>query len=1338
MIDWTGERFLPEVDGQIKLEHIHRYQMVMDASKGKRVLDIASGEGYGSALLAEVAKSVTGVDISDETVSHAQGRYKQDNLQFTTGSCSSIPLEDNSIDIIISFETIEHHDQHAKMLEEFLRVLTPDGVVIISSPDKYEYSDVPKYSNAYHVKELYSDEFKGLMGEYFKNISLHGQRVLYGSLIIPEDSTDSTSRFKFISESEPEREEFRPIYNIIVASNSSDNLPLLSSGILEGSVHHADVGSDIKEFQDKLDATKGELDSALNQVEALNRQLTAFLSSASWRLTKPLRLVRSKLKVIKFKVIYKSRDALKYIYYRFPLPYYTKHRIKNWVLKKLSVFSRSSVSDQQRRMVSNGVFSFSKHDFITDIDLEESFSVPVSDDPVVTIVIPVYGKVEYTYRCLNSISKHCFTNKFEVIVVDDCSPDETLETLKKIDGIRVIANEQNMGFIRSCNRGAEIAKGEYLLFLNNDTEVTNGWFDELLYTFKEFPGAGLVGSKLVYPTGKLQEAGGIIWRDGSAWNFGRGQDPQLPVFNYAREVDYISGASIMMPKILFEELEGFDEHYLPAYCEDSDMALRIRDKGYRVIYQPLSTVIHHEGITSGTDEKQGVKAYQVENTRKLYSRWKDKLQNHQRPGIDVDNEKDRRATLRALVIDHCTPLPNQDAGSITLFNTILLLREMGFQVTFIAEDNFLYLPDYTTALQRAGIEVLYMPFYTSIEQHLIESGSRYDLALLFRPGVVNKCLKTIRKYCPKAKVLFHTVDLHYLRMMRESELQLDKGKQKAANDMKQREFEAIRACDASIVHSTVELKILQSEIADASLHVFPLIMDVRGIGGAAYKSRKDIVFVGGYQHTPNIDAVQYFVTEVMPLLRTKLPGVCFYAVGSKVPAEIRALESDDVVVTGFVEELVPFLDKMRLSVAPLRYGAGIKGKVGMSMSVGLPVVSTSIAAEGMSLTEGENILIADDAEAFANTIVRIYQDEVLWKRISEEGVVFAENAWGAEAAWKILADILHELGIEAVRDDYPLSLYSESRYNINDCATKKNGLVPIASVTSHEGLNKVFQSDAIKQLTELENKYIATSAVESFTVDGLCVPCNKKVAFLVDMESGGERLDNGWRPNWRERLACPLCRMNNRQRLIATLVKQELDVHHKKRVYFMEQVTSIFDWATATFNKHDIVGSEYLGYEYEGGTVINGIRHEDVENLSFSDNALDLIVSNDVFEHVPNPGAAFVECARVLKPGGLMIATMPFHSNNDESVVRATLIGGQLEHILTPAYHGNPVSTDGSLVFTDFGWDVLDEMKNSGFSDVSVEVYASAELGHLGGGQLVLKACKSMNTLGGNNNDVSG
>lgn len=285
-----------------------------------------------------------------------------------------------------------------------------------------------------------------------------------------------------------------------------------------------------------------------------------------------------------------------------------------------------------------------------------------------------------------------------------------------------------------------------------------------------------------------------------------------------------------------------------------------------------------------------------------------------------------------------------------------------------------------------------------------------------------------------------------------------------------------------------------------------------------------------------------------------------------------------------------------------------------------------------------------------------------------------------------------------------------------------NELTPIALVKNRNQFNLALENNLMNSIREVERRILESSSKETFEVDGFCVPCNKEVSFLVDIKFGGQCHGNSWLPNWRERLECPLCGMNNRQRLIATLIKQILDGHQNKHVYFMEQVTPIFKWVAETFSEHIIFGSEYLGFEYEGGTIIKGIRHEDIENLSFSDGEFDLIVSNDVFEHVPNPAKAFAECARVLKQGGIMLATIPFHSDKNDSIVRAMINSDKLEHLLPPVYHGNPISADGSLVFTDFGWDMLNDIRLAGFSDVAVAIYASETLGHLGGGQIVFEA----------------
>ena len=1222
---FTGERFIPTEEGKIQLEHYHRYAVVRDLVAGKHVLDVACGEGYGSSMLADLAVAVTGVDISSEAVQHAAATYVKPNLTYIEGSATALPFADASFDMVVSFETIEHLAGQVEMVAELRRVLRPEGMLVISSPNRPVYSEESGEHHEFHVKELDFAEFDALLKVQFPAVRYLGQRMLMGSVIQPLSSGPDALRAWHMEAGTVQNGSGLmqdPVYFVAICAASENLLPETGVGmtsfvhpgkldlikqyvgfakwakaqdeaVAERDGHIRRMQHDAEEHLDfikKLQARQAEceqqLQSRLGAAASLNsdmhslrqvvvereasldalrqmladrergmdslrqlltdrdsgldalRQLLAdrdnlllelrerlaerdeglalmrglhdkiFVEAQAFTATHNARILegqrssdaalsqsrdqaildlRHELEYCHQHIsslidetvrrgewglrldaeIKEARDALKYIvntnswrvtrplrearrwvsapitqgkryvkgslrfskrfYQGLPLSHTTKaaHRsLLSRLFPRLLLLSGSHSSTVPSMALPAALNS--NEPLLLDEDIFQTacgLDLPLSDTPLVSVIIPIYGQIGYTIRCLASIQKYAPGMPFEIIVVNDCSRDNSLEVLAQVRGIRLVRNEVNQGFIRSCNAGAAVAKGAFLCFLNNDTEVSPRWLDELLRTFSTFPGTGLSGSKLVYPDGRLQEAGGILWQDGSAWNFGRLQDPLLPAYNYAREVDYCSGASIMIPTSLFVELGGFDEHYLPAYCEDSDLALKIREKGYRVIYQPMSVIVHYEGITSGTDLQQGAKAYQVSNSKKLFERWQPFLANYQPNGVDVDNAKDRASHRRVLVLDHCTPTPDQDAGSVTVFNTLLLLRDMGFQVTFIPEDNFLYMPDYTVALQRIGIEVLYAPYVNSVEQHLKESGERYDLVLLFRPVVVERNIKAVKKYCKNARVLYHTVDLHFLRMEREAELQNDPDKRKAAAEMKEREFATIQASDLSIVHSTAELTLLAPELPDEKISVFPLIMDVRGTE-KKFLQRRDIVFVGGYQHAPNVDAVQYFVQDIMPLLRERLPGVRVRVVGSSPPPVILEMASEDVIIEGFVEDLSPLLDQVRVSLAPLRYGAGIKGKIGTALAAGLPVVATSLAAEGMGMVEGEHVLVADGPDDFAAAIVRLYEDEALWNKLSKAGIVFADQAWGAEAAWTIMADILSDLGFEGVqRGNRPLAMY---------------------------------------------------------------------------------------------------------------------------------------------------------------------------------------------------------------------------------------------------------------------------------------------------------------------------
>ncbi len=259
--------------------------------------------------------------------------------------------------------------------------------------------------------------------------------------------------------------------------------------------------------------------------------------------------------------------------------------------------------------------------------------LPEISSPRVSIVIPVFNKALYTYNCLLSLIACDTEISKEVIIINNASSDETATLLTQLEGaFQIINNEENQGFVQACRQGGAIAKGEFILFLNNDTQVTPGWLSNMINLIDNDPSIGITGSKLIYPDGRLQEAGGIIFNDASGWNYGRLQDPTNPQFNQSREVDYCSGASLMIRQDLWHQLGGFDMRYAPAYYEDTDLCFAARDAGYKVFYCHNSEVIHHEGITAGTDINSGYKAYQAINKKKFQAKWWNVLStNHPAP-----------------------------------------------------------------------------------------------------------------------------------------------------------------------------------------------------------------------------------------------------------------------------------------------------------------------------------------------------------------------------------------------------------------------------------------------------------------------------------------------------------------------------------------------------------------------------------------------------------------------------------------------------------------------------------------------------------------------------------
>jgi GT2 family glycosyltransferase/glycosyltransferase involved in cell wall biosynthesis len=641
-----------------------------------------------------------------------------------------------------------------------------------------------------------------------------------------------------------------------------------------------------------------------------------------------------------------------------------------------------------------------------------SLYFPAHKEVEVSVIIPVFNQLPFTHACLASLQTVQERPSFEVIIVDDCSRDDTAKLVPQIRGIIYLRNETNSGFIASCNRGAEKARGKYLFFLNNDTIVKDDWLSALMDTFAEEPQAGVVGSKLVYPDGRLQEAGGIIWRDASGWNFGKSDDPEKPEYNYLREVDYCSAAALMIPKSLFHSVGGFDSRYAPAYYEDTDLSFKVRRAGYKVLYQPLSEVIHYEGATGGTDLSTGTKKHQDINRSTFAKRWAVELMAKPANGDLTFLRQPAPGRKNILVIDHHLPMPDRDSGSLRMFQILKLLHELGHRVTFIP-DNLANIRPYTGQLQKRGIEVVYHPYIKKVRDYLISHGSDFDAVVLSRCGFAHKHITDVRLFAPQSRIIFDTVDLHFLREESEARLTRDHEVQRKAQETQQLEYELIDQADETWTVSSVEQQLLQEKWPNKSIQLVSNIVDVPG-SKTPFALRRDWLFIGGFQHRPNIDAVLFFVQRIYPLVSEYLRNAKFYIIGEKAPPEIVALATERIIVAGLQTDVRPFFDSVKLSVAPLRFGAGVKGKINQSMAFGVPVVATSLAVEGTALNNREEILVADDPEDFARALIELYESEELWKRLSENGIRKTRALYSTDAARKKLQSLFTDQHLKSL------------------------------------------------------------------------------------------------------------------------------------------------------------------------------------------------------------------------------------------------------------------------------------------------------------------------------------
>jgi GT2 family glycosyltransferase/glycosyltransferase involved in cell wall biosynthesis len=608
-----------------------------------------------------------------------------------------------------------------------------------------------------------------------------------------------------------------------------------------------------------------------------------------------------------------------------------------------------------------------------------------TSSPRASIIVLVYSSAAYIGAALRSVLESTDPRfPYEVIIVLNGAPrDAVVKTRRSALGARIIESEANLGFGGGCNLGAAHARAPYLVFLNDDVTVRPGWLEALVATADARPDAGAVGSRILNADGTVQEAGSVIFADGSTTPVGRGLPATTTRYRAVRKVDYCSACSLLVRRDAFEAVGGFELRYFPAYYEDVDLALKLREAGWSIVYQPASELVHVESTSSTSDFKSYLFA---RNGRTLRRMWSSALGAFESGGPH-DPASVARAIARArgtvadvLVVDDRLPDAALGSGYGRLAELCWDLADGPYAVTFYSAsggtaDHF---------LSDCGVEVLDGDLATWI----CDPGTRIDVAVISRPHNWDRAAALIRRHHPNAALVYDAEALFHRRIRQQLELASD-GPRRAALELEFRaayelEGKIARSADHLVCVSLDEEKALRSFAPDTPLdHVVAAASDIVTRDEGFEERGPYAVFVAGWMagpESPNVDALRWFAREVAPLIAARAPEALTLVTGGNPPDEVLRLRSAGVRVVGYVDDLAATYASARVAIAPIRFGAGVKIKTIEALQHGVPVVATTTGAEGIELDEAEAVAIHDDPAGFADAVVRLLRDEAAWAR----------------------------------------------------------------------------------------------------------------------------------------------------------------------------------------------------------------------------------------------------------------------------------------------------------------------------------------------------------------------
>ncbi len=615
----------------------------------------------------------------------------------------------------------------------------------------------------------------------------------------------------------------------------------------------------------------------------------------------------------------------------------------------------------------------------------EPIILHTTDTPRVSVFVLSQHDPAMLAACLASVARNIGRElPYElVLVLNGADPDVTAFVQRYVRGARVVESVVNLGFSGGNNHAARISAGEFLLLLNDDAVVAPGWVEALVAAADELPRAGAIGSRILFPDGRLQEAGSVIWADGSTAPIGRDQPGGDPRFLFRRRVDYSSFCSVLIRREAWQEVGGLDFGYFPAYYEDTDFCLALRRAGWQVWYEPASVVEHAESRSTVSR----FKAFLFRrNGARFREKWAAEL-SRQVPAepwdpravqAAIDLARGRRPQL--LLIDDKLPDPSIGAGFARAHDLLTELAGRDYAVTLHPTDDPAGNP---LPLGRLGVQV-HHGSADDLRAHLGADGVRYDAVLVSRPHNWAYFAADVRRLQPAARLLYDAEALWHVRLERQAALGSGRpARRLAAEAAAYREFEAVipLQADRVVVVSADEAAFFHSVPGHCPVDYVPPLLPDHAPTDAGFTARRDLLMTAGWgagPDSPNGDGLRWFVRTVLPLVLAEQPWVELRVTGDRPPSELLRLAGPNVRFLGHVEDLRAAYDSARVVVAPMRYGAGVKRKTTDAMQYAVPLVTTTVGAEGIPLERGDEIEVTDDPAEFAARVLRLLTDPAHW------------------------------------------------------------------------------------------------------------------------------------------------------------------------------------------------------------------------------------------------------------------------------------------------------------------------------------------------------------------------